>query len=280
MTEPPSFEPLSFELLSFEPQGDEPLSTLEGPLDRRDDLDPVSARRLEFSCRGDRVTLELLAPDATGPHPTAVLLPAVDGESLSSLPGLGTWLKAGVAVCSFDLPLFGARRSPKLSDLLTAAIATAARGEPVEANAQLLWSEFVRQSVIELRRSLDVLTEVWGSAPPAVVFAGAGLAASVGAIFCAVDERPRGAVLAGTGGGFGPEALDPVSYVGEIAPRPLLFVSRETRGERPGVPPISREAAEALNAAAGEPKQVEWPSEEPNLLDVSWNFLSSLLEKR
>jgi hypothetical protein len=268
------------ETLCFDPPKDEPLAILAFAIEDVDGLGPVDARRLEFSCRGDRVTLELVAPDSPGPHPTVLLPEAGSGSPLASRTGLGAWLESGIAVGSLDLPLFGARRSEKLSDLLAEAVRAAAEGKSVEANAQILWSEFVRQGVIELRRSIDVLTEVWGGAPPTVALAGAGLAASVGAIFCAVDERPRGAVLAGAGGGFGPESLDPASYVGAIAPRPVLFASREGAGDATGLPPVSRQAAEALHAAADEPKQVEWTSsDEPNLLEISRPFLKALLEK-
>ena len=87
----------------------------------------------------------------------------------------------------------------------------------------------------------------------------------------------RAAALAIGGGGIGPEAADPARHIARFAPRPLLFVNA-TRDER-----IPRERAEALHAAAAEPKQVLWfecgHRDLPGrALKAMWQFLAPHLE--
>ncbi len=266
------------EPISFDPPPAELLSILESatPGVARPG---ASARRLEFSCRGDRVRLDLVAPGTSGPHPTLLVQPAPGGpRGPEGLAGADAWLAAGVALASVDLPLFGARRSAKLSRQLEETIAGAARGEPVARASRLLWTEFTRQAVMELRRTLDVLEHVWESRDAPVAYAGSGIAGSLGALLCAVDERPRGAVLHLTGGGFGPEEIDPVFRVAAIAPRPLLLVNRDEHPGEPGAPAVPRSAAKALAEAAGENARAEWQSgPDPGLLEIARDFLSPLL---
>jgi hypothetical protein len=150
----------------------------------------------------------------------------VPAGGIDSLPGIGTWLEAGVAVASLTPPLFGRRRSRKLSDKLENAVAAATAGEPARGTDLTLWSEFTRQWVLELRRGLDALEQIWGGAPQPVMFAGAGLAASVGAIFCAVDDRPRAALLA-SARLVGPDPIHPRDYLGDIAPRPVHLLEED-----------------------------------------------------
>ena len=267
------------ESISFDAPLGEALSIIETPTEGAETLAGAVARRFEFSCRGDRVPLTLLAPESDPPHPALLVQPAPgeDGE-LESLRGLDEWLAAGVAIASIELPLFGSRRSGKLSEKLTESVVTAARGEAIDDTAELLWEEFTRQAVMELRRSLDVLAEVWGGEPNASAFAGVGIGASVGTLLCAVDERLRGAVLSLAGGGFGPESIDPASFVADIAPRPLLFVSEEAAKARPGAPAIPKDRAIELHEAAGEPKEVSWLAEgAEDVLGSAWKFLAPVL---
>jgi hypothetical protein len=183
-----------------------------------------------------------------------------------------------VAVASIELPLFGSRRSAKLTEKLAESVVTAARGDAIDETAGLLWEEFTRQAVMELRRSLDVLAEVWGGLPNSTVFVGVGIGASVGTLLCAVDERPRGAVLALTGGGFGPEPVDPARFVADIAPRPVLFVNQEAATARLGAPAIPKDRAVELHEAAREPNEVSWQAgDATDVLEPAWKFLSPLL---
>ena len=267
------------EPLSFDAPDDEDLSILECALEGAAALPRARCRGFEFSCRGDRVPLAVLAPDSDPPYPTLLLQSDADpATGWTKLPGLETWLAAGVAIASIEFPLFGSRRSDKLSEKLNESLVTAARGEPIDAAGTLLWEEFSRQAVMELRRALDALASAWSAAPTRAAFAGVGIGASLGALLCAVDERPCGAVLALTGGGFGPASIDPTGFVADVAPRPLLFVNEETAKARPGVPAIPKDRAIELHEAAREPREVCWQTgSESDALEPAWKFLSPLL---
>lgn len=267
------------EPLSFDAPDGEALSTLDYHPEGMAEFPGARCHGFEFSCRGDRVPLTVVTPDSDPPYPTVLLQPAPDpGVEWTRLPALETWLAAGAAIASIELPLFGSRRSEKLSEKLNESLAMAARGDPIDATGTSLWEEFSRQAVMELRRTLDVLTSAWGQAPTSTVFAGVGIGASLGALLCAVDERPRGAVLALTGGGFGPASIDPTGFVAKIAPRPLLFVNEEASKARPAAPAIPKDRAIELHEAAGEPKEICWQSgDTTDALEPAWEFLAPLL---
>jgi len=267
------------EPLSFDPPRDESIALLETPGAPRASLAGGALRRFEFSCRGDRVPLATIAPESGAPSATWLVQPLPGGSSdLTRLRGVQDCLAAGVALATIELPLFGARRSPKLSEKLSGAIAAASRGEDIDPTSRILWTEFARQSVIELRRSLDVLEQLFGRPAAGAAFAGVGIAASVGAIACAVDDRLRGAVLVGTGGGFGPEEVDPASHVADIAPRPLLLVTRADAAGAPGAPRMPAARVDALRQAAGQPVEVQERGDD-DLLGPAWKFLSPLLQR-
>jgi fermentation-respiration switch protein FrsA (DUF1100 family) len=157
------------------------------------------------------------------------------------------WTRRGAAVASIDLPLQGARASAKLGEWLGAGPA-----ERRPALAAVILREFARQAVSDLGRCLDALARPPAIDPARVAFAGLGLGARVGALFCAGDPRPRAVALAFAGAAGGGEELDPSACVGRIAPRPLLFVNA-TRDEQ-----VPRDAALRLHAAAREPREVVW----------------------
>lgn len=215
-------------------------------------LADVACRRFEFSSRGDRVPGRLLLPpDAREPAPLVLLqhgaLASKEADYIDATAG--PWVRGGAAVATIDFPLHGERADAKLSQRLAADLAAA--GAPAGA-APVLWSEFVRQAVLDLRRALDALARVPEVDAGRSVYAAFSLGSIVGAVFCGCDPRPRAAALALGGGGFGPEAADPARHIGRFAPRPVLFVN--TREDRT----VRREFSEVLHAAAGEPKQVEW----------------------
>ena len=270
---------MAAEFLSFDPPAGESAGIVEIPIEPLGAIAGGTTRRFEFSCRGDRVPLTLITPES-GPSSATLLVQPVPGEpgNLLGLAGVTGWLAAGVALASIELPLFGSRRSPKLSSRLVECVAASARGETIDRTSEILWIEFTRQSVMELRRALDLMAEIQGSPPAAVAFVGAGIGASLGALMCALDERPRGAVLIGTGGGFGPKEIDPASYLAAFAPRPLLLLNQESSREVPGAPAIPRKCADALQEAAREPVEVEWQaSAKADLLEQARKFLSPLL---
>lgn len=249
-------------LFAYEP---EPVGLFTEPAPAPAHHPDVRALRFEFSSRGDRVAGRLLLPpDGDGPFPLVLLQHGARGSK--EAPYLeaagGPWARGGAAVACIDLPLHGERSSPKFEALLGDGVA----GQP------LLVLEFARQAVVDLRRALDALHELAHVDAERAAFAGFSLGSILGATFCAVDPRPRAAALALGGGGLAPPEIDPMGFVGAIAPRPLLFVGAERDAT------IPRAAADALFEAAREPKRELWFDgthlELPGVaLKAMWQFL-------
>lgn len=241
--------------------------------------------RFELASRGDRVPGRLYLP-RSGPAVLPWVL-AAGGEPGAAGPGEGAsasgpgleraapaWCRRGVAVAFLDLPLLGARRSGKLTALLEAEL----REGPAETESghSALWRELVRQAVLDLRRTLEALPRSFELDPEYVTFAGQHLGASVGAVLCGVDPRPRAAVLAGTGSDPAAGELDPARWVERIAPRPLLLLNA-TRDRS-----VPRPRAEALAAAARPPVEQRWldPGSPPETwTEEAFDFLFKRLDR-
>lgn len=237
----------------------------------------VRAVRFAYASRGDRVPGRLWLPDATAAAPLVLLQHGLGGSKDADYldSAARPWVAGGAAVLSVDFPLHGERADAKLSQQLLAGMAPDA-SDAAHARRALL-TEFGRQAVVDLRRALDAAEHLPGVDATRVAYAGFSLGALVGATFCALDPRPRAAALALAGGGLAPEEVDPLRYVGRIAPRPLLFVNAGS-DER-----IPRSASEALYAAAREPKQMLWfdgatHQQLPGAaLNAMWQFLRAQL---
>lgn len=229
-----------------------------------DGFEGLACTRFELSSRGDRVPGHLLEADRSrdARRPLVLLQHGAGGDRLSAyLQVARRWVEDGAAVATIDFPLHGERRSPKLSERLLQSIssgvgshivAEAEAGTTGGADPAALWRGFVRQAVADLRASLDHLLAAPRIDGGGCAYAAFSLGSIVGSLFLAVDPRPRAAALALGGGGFGPADLDPASYIGAFAPRPLLMVN--AREDAVVIPA----AAEALFAAAGEPRAIEW----------------------
>jgi len=238
---------------------------------------PLRARAFEYSSRGDRVPGLLLLPaDGPGPFPLALVQPGAGGsKDAAYLDAVRLrWVQRGVAVASIDFPLHGERASAKLTEQLLAMLGPGARGS---ADGLTLFGEFARQSVTDLSRAVDALGALLEIDAARVAYVGFSLGAILGSLYVPYDARVRAAVLAVGGAGIGPPAIDPTAHIGRFAPRPLLLVNA-SRDER-----IPRSAAEALHAAAGDPKEIEWfdagHTDLPGAaLKRMWGFLATHLD--
>lgn len=235
----------------FAPDASEPLGLWTGADRGPSPLTGLRPVAFEYSSRGDRVPGRILLPPVgSGPFPLVLLAHAAKSASdVAALDAVAEpWVRGGAAVASIDLPLHGARASAKLGGLLCAG----SGGSPESPIAAGIRRDFARQAVLDLRRCLDALARVDGLDGGRVAFVGLGLGAMVGAAFCALDPRPRAVVLALAGAGSGAPEFDPLHHVARIAPRPILFVNA-TRDAN-----VPRAAAERLQAAASEPREVVW----------------------
>lgn len=162
----------------------------------------VPAQRLELVSRGDIVN-GVLARTVTesakaGADRPALLLVAHDlgGSSTSpELAPIAAWIDAGVVVVAIDLPLHGHRTSPKLSERLTASIATRERSEALDRNSAVLVEEFWRQATIDLVRTLDAVLALGGFDRERVGFLGLGLGAGLGSALLDQEDRLSAAVF-------------------------------------------------------------------------------------
>jgi len=256
-----------------DPKSEEPLGLWSGAVET--DRPWLRCEEIELSSRGDRVRARLVRPaEAPQPLPGVLLAHGLGGaaDDATTEAIAAPWAERGAAVCAIDLPLHGARADAKLRGWLEP------RSEaPADGLRQTLAVEFTRQAVCDLGRALDALQERSDVDAERVAFAGFSLGARIGAAFCAHDPRPRAAALALAGAGGEPADLDPARYVARIAPRPLLLVNAE-RDAR-----VTRESAETLLAAAGEPRQQLWfdcaHAELPGAaLKEIWGFLAQSLE--
>ena len=222
--------------------------------------------RLEAAFQGVRgmtVPARLALPTgAISPSPCIVFLHGI-GQDRKFLDVIaGPFTDAGFAMATFDQYMRGER---KLHD-----------DDPFR-NAAAFYRRGAL-TVLEARRLVDYLQTRPDIAPDRIYLMGASYGAITGCTAAALDERFRAVALVYGGGDLpvlfgnrasaeelGPwhdeaaavvawflRAADPIRYVGRISPRPLLF--QNGTDDRL----IPREAAQALYAAAGEPKSITW----------------------
>jgi fermentation-respiration switch protein FrsA (DUF1100 family) len=218
----------------------------------------VALRDISFAgASGQRIEATLIGPSAAGRHPAVLFAhwfegPAQNSNRTQFVPDALRLARSGVVSLLVDTPWsrpdwFSARDPSR--DLETSIA-----------------------EVKELRRALDVLVSFDEVDPGRVAYVGHDFGAMYGSIVAAVDRRVKAFVfMAGTrtfadwfllGRKLEPQAeravreelepLDPVRYVGRIAPSPVLF---QFATKDPYVP---REDADSLVAAAREPKSVRF----------------------
>jgi len=234
---------------------------------------------LEFSSRGDRVIGQVVLPSEPAPAPLILLAHGLgSARNEDGMDAIGArWVREGAAVAAIDFALHGDRGNPKFSERLQGTAAGALSGGFSEPTSELLWHEFMRQSVLDLRRLVDALESLDEIDAKKLVYVGFSLGGIIGSIFCGVDPRPRAAALVIAGAGAEGAPLDPTRFVTNIGPRPTLFVGA-TQDET-----IPRQSTERLFDAASEPKRIEWfeaghRTLPGNAMKAVWQFARPLLE--
>jgi len=163
-------------------------------------------------------------------------------------------LQAGYAVLRIDIDNHGDRKKYDYEFELTEGLRYWTR-------------DLVAQTVFDLRRSVDFLATRKEINAEKIGFFGISLGGVIGTIFSGVDERVKVPVIALAGGNlslmFGMDAfsedakdffsiIDPINFVQQIAPRPLLMINAENDEI---VNPIT---SKLLFAKAKEPKEIIW----------------------
>ncbi|MEM9177793.1 MAG: hypothetical protein AAGC67_21510 [Myxococcota bacterium] len=122
-----------------------------------------------------------------------------------------------LAIARIDLPLLGARRSPKLSDRLVAGHAELTGDRPLDPDTRALVEEFARQSVSDIVRTLEGLAAEPGLDGGRLALVGAGLGASAAAWALPFVPALRACVLAGPLPGRTDAGLDAVAPIAHAA---------------------------------------------------------------
>lgn len=208
---------------------------------------------------GERVPAVLIRPTAAERPPCVLFLHGLGGSKRDAEFAAAALAPQGIAVLAIDAALHGDRAQGALE--LTPDFA--AVGGPLV------------RTVIDNRRAIDYIATRDDVNAARVVLVGVSMGAILGSVVAGVDERVDAAALLVGGGdwdqllatsehplvqrlraaGAGPGMMahvDPINFAGHISPRPVLLVN----GTQDMIVP--RAAAEALQAAVAEPREIIW----------------------
>lgn len=233
------------------------------PLELRDSVigseGGVSIHAVSFaSPRGGRATGRLFVPAGAGPFAGVVLAHGMPGNA-EAFTGRGVYIaRHGAVVIAIDAP-WARRGGPPLSFT------------PADSADQV-------QLIVDLQRAVDVLLARRDVDPARLAYVGRSYGGAMGALLAGVERRLKTYVLAVADGGLVAHALqgssedpppgapeeqwrrwlaamkpiEPIRFVGRAAPAALFFQS--ALRDRA----VARDDAEAVHAAASEPKTVKW----------------------
>ena len=184
----------------------------------------ATAHRFEVSSRGDRVPGRLVLPDPrSGPCPVILAFGASGGCLSADFDFLAGLTGDDFAVATIDLPLYGERRSAKFSERLASAIARAGSASELDPNAIALLTEFMRQAVRDVTRTVEALSTRSAVDESRIAILGLGDGASVATIAASIDSRVNATVSA-FAQPIDIDELDARAFANEIAPRPILAI--------------------------------------------------------
>lgn len=217
------------------------------------------------SVHDKRVTGLLSVPSQNkGPLPVIILLHGLgDRKTVDYIEaGYQYFQQSGYAVLRIDIDNHGDRKKYDYDFDLT--------------DGYRYWTrDIITQTVFDLRRSIDFLETRVEIDKDRIGFFGISLGGIIGTIFSGVDKRVKVPVIALAGGNlslmFGLDAfteetkdffsiIDPINFVQEIAPRPLLMINAENDEV---IDPLT---SKLLFRKAKQPKEIIWyPSKHRDL---------------
>jgi dienelactone hydrolase len=231
---------------------DEPIARQDGGPANSDY--PIKIHDISFDGGAERVPAFLLLPPGDGPYPAVIYLHGQGGDRLEMLY-TASWLAARRAVALTVESPYSPNRSIEL-------------GPGVEG----LRKERDRtvQSVIELRRAVDLLQSLPQVDDDRIGFVGYSAGARTGAILAGVEPRIKGYVFMSGGEDSVDEFMSLVAPAQQKEVRPLLddtdglkYIARASpsklffqAGRNDTIVP--KDALEALIKAGSEPKKVVW----------------------
>jgi len=227
------------------------------------------------STHNERVTGLLSIPRGkNGSIPVVILLHGLgDRKTVDYIEAGNTLLtKHGYAVLRIDVANHGDRKVYDYDFDLT--------------DGYKYWTrDIISQTVFDLRRAVDFLETRDDLDKDRIGFFGISLGGMIGTVFCSVDNRVAVPVIALAGGNlslmFGVDAItdeakeyfsiiDPINFIAEINPRPLLMINAENDEV---IPPIT---SRMLFKEAREPKQIIWYNSKHRDLPVEEAYMSAI----
>ncbi|HEX8905613.1 MAG TPA: alpha/beta fold hydrolase [Longimicrobiaceae bacterium] len=233
------------------------------PLDLQDSVSgsegAVTIHAISFaSPRGGRATGRLFVPQGNGPFAGVVLMHGMPGNA-EAFTGRGVYIaRHGAVVIAIDAPWArGGMRGLTLS--------------PADSANQV-------QLIVDLQRAVDVLLARRDVDPRRLAYVGRSYGGAMGALFAGVERRLKTYVLAVADGGLvshstegtsedpppgapveqwrrwlaAMKPIEPIRFVHRAAPASIFFQS--ALHDRA----VARDDAEAVQAAASEPKTIRW----------------------
>jgi cephalosporin-C deacetylase-like acetyl esterase len=223
------------------------------------------------SVNGEKVPALFFEPTkAAAPYPCIIMQHGYSSNK-ESAKGMGMLdlTRAGYAVFAIDAQYHGERKAPGKDIFST----------DIESDAKAMV-----QTVIDLRRAVDLLQRRQGVDPNRISYIGVSMGAILGAIFAGVEPRVKAPVLVVGGGDWktlvgrskiGPaiklrgeiesgriasvDALagklayvEPLNFIWRVSPRPVLLINNKHDTIVP------TEANKLLQQAAREPKEIVW----------------------
>jgi len=169
----------------------------------------------------------------------------------------------GFAVMRIDFELHGERKSQNFDRSMI-------------QKYPYTFTNVLSQTVFDLRRVTDYLDSRSDIDANHTAFLGISLGGIAGTVFCGVEARVEYAIIVIAGGGlefvFGSgngkkqamiAPVEPLNFVKQIAPRPLLFINAEHDET------IPKAASVALHDAAEEPKKIVWYDSGHKIKDIT-----------
>jgi dienelactone hydrolase len=218
-----------------------------------------------LSPKGGPVPAYVVAPAGDGPFAGVVLLHGSGTTRASQLPFAHDLARAGAVSIMIDAPF----NRPEHADHHTWALTLTER----DRDEQI-------QLIVDLRRAVDVLTGWPGVDPARLAFVGYSMGGAQGGLLAGVEHRVRAyGLMVGDGGWVdhlttpagerlpdlrdlpdeqwarwlaAMRPIEPIRFVGHAAPAALFFLNARHDTS------VTREDAEAYQAAGSDPKQVAW----------------------
>jgi len=224
------------------------------------DLPAVRFSRLSYDSPGGRVTGLLAEPTSPGRHPGVVLLHGLPGTAEGAMTRFGEEIaQHGAVVIAIDAPWVRRGGMPDLT---------------------LRDSVEQVQLMVDLQRAVDVLLSRGDVDAARLAYVGGSYGGAMGSLFAGIERRLKAYVLFVPDGGLvahftnadgspsGPLArlgadarerwlaamrpIEPIRFIPRAAPAALLF--QNGRSDQL----VTVEDAEALHAAAPQPKTIRW----------------------